>query len=70
MIGHTELVSHARDHGRGLLVTKESLLAGDAAPLTAALLQVISNSSFKQQVGMDDRFIGAEGCGDGGEVQL
>jgi hypothetical protein len=51
MIGHTELVMHARDHGRGLLVTKESLLAGDAAPLTDALMAVISNSSFKQQVG-------------------
>jgi hypothetical protein len=50
MIGHTELVTHARDHGRGLLVTKEALLAGDAGPLTAALKQIVSNSSFKQQV--------------------
>uniref|UniRef100_A0A383VRS4 UDP-glycosyltransferases domain-containing protein n=1 Tax=Tetradesmus obliquus TaxID=3088 RepID=A0A383VRS4_TETOB len=49
MIGHTELVTHARDHGRGLLVTKESLLSGDAGPLTAALTQIVSNSSFRQQ---------------------
>jgi hypothetical protein len=51
MIGHTELVTYSRDHGRGLLVTKESLLAGDARPLTDALLQIVSNSSFTQQVG-------------------
>jgi hypothetical protein len=32
-------------------VTKESLMAGDARPLIAALMQIVSNSSFKQQVG-------------------
>lgn len=50
MLGHNELVSHAQDHGRGILVRKETLMAGNPDALTAALLEVVNNNSYKQQV--------------------
>jgi hypothetical protein len=38
-------------------VTKESLLAGDSGPLTHALMAIVSNSSFKQQVCAASEFV-------------
>ncbi|GBF89728.1 2-hydroxyacylsphingosine 1-beta-galactosyltransferase [Raphidocelis subcapitata] len=40
-LGQGELVQHAADHGRGAVVRKEALAAGDAAPLIAALEEVV-----------------------------
>ncbi len=49
-LGQGELVQHAADHGRGLLVPKEGLMSGDGRQLADALLEVVSNSSYKRQV--------------------
>eukprot|EP00775_Hariotina_reticulata_P009159 gene9159-9325_t len=48
-LGQGELVQHAEDHGRGILVPKESVMAGDGRRLAEALIAVVTNSSFKQQ---------------------
>ena len=49
-MGQGELVQHAEDHGRGVVVHKEGLMKGDAKPLIAALMAVVKNGTFKQQV--------------------
>jgi hypothetical protein len=52
-LGQGELVQHAADHGRGLVVRKEDIMAGGGAALAAALrvVAVANGSEFKRQVG-------------------
>jgi hypothetical protein len=47
-------VQHAADHGRGRVVRKETLAAGDAGPLMAALEEVVVNKrdAYRRQVGV------------------
>lgn len=50
-LGQEEISQFAVDQGRGLLVRKETLMAGQHKPLLAALLEVVGNSSaYKAQV--------------------
>jgi UDP:flavonoid glycosyltransferase YjiC (YdhE family) len=49
-LGQTELAQHAQDHGRGVVVHKEGLMKGDPKPLTAALMEVVTKASYKEQV--------------------
>ena len=49
-LGQGELSQHAQDHGRGLVVPKEGLMAGDPSRLIKALTAVVTNGSFKEQV--------------------
>lgn len=49
-LGQGELVQHAEDHGWGKVVPKEGLMAGDGRRLALAMMEVVTNGSFKQQV--------------------
>jgi UDP-N-acetylglucosamine:LPS N-acetylglucosamine transferase len=50
-MGQEEISQFAEDQGRGLVVRKESLLAGQQQPLLQALLQMVgNNSAYKAQV--------------------
>jgi len=48
-LGQEEISQFAADQGRGLLVRKETLMAGNHRPLLDALLQVVANNSAYQQ---------------------
>lgn len=50
-LGQEEISQFAVDQGRGLLVRKETLMAGHHQPLLEALLEVVgNNSAYKAQV--------------------
>jgi UDP:flavonoid glycosyltransferase YjiC (YdhE family) len=49
-LGQGEIAQHAADHGRGLVVRKETLLAGDAAPLARALRRIVTETGFNRMV--------------------
>jgi hypothetical protein len=51
-LGQGELVQFAADHGRGAVVPKDRLMAGDGAPLADALRRVVvdSRDEFRRQV--------------------
>lgn len=49
-LGQGELVAHAACTGRGRLVDKSALLRGDGRRLADALLEVLGNASYRQEV--------------------
>jgi hypothetical protein len=52
-LGQEEISQFAVDQGRGLLVRKETLMAGQHQPLLEALVEIVrNNSGYKAQVGL------------------
>lgn len=59
-LGQEEISQFAVDQGRGLLVRKETLMAGHHQPLLEALVEIVRyKRGYKAQVGLRPRSLGS-----------